>query len=243
MRSLRIAALVLATVGVATASAAGVQMMKETCPGNSFCSDSAVLARQGGDDLKGKYPWWTGVELGNPNGKVKIEVFLSYTCPGCKGHWYDIVKPLMEKYGDRISLIHQPFALPYQPYSYDSTTAAFAAYRLTNNDVKTWVKFSESMFNNQMTFYKGYDKTQKQMWEETFVTYATQLGIDREKFVAAMNGTLTTAGYDAWYSARYARQRTLPGAPSFIVAGWIPWQMNVVEWTFADWSKWLDKNL
>ena len=185
------------------------------------------------------YPWWTGVELANPQGEIRIEGFLAFTCPDCMNHWFTIIKPLIAKYGQNISYVHQPFALPYQDYSYDCSLAGYAVYRLLNNNASAYVQFADSMFNGQNIFFNAFSMSQEEVWTTTFAEWAAPLGITQENLFAAMNGTITTANYDAWYQARMCRQRTMIGAPSFVVNEWLPFELQLDQWTFADWDNWV----
>jgi len=189
------------------------------------------------------YPWWTGVELATAGASPQIEFFGSFTCPDCRDHWTNIIKPILAKYGSKISLVHQPFALPYQSYSMDCTQAALSVYRLTNNSAAQFIAFTDKVFQGQDFFFNTFDLTQRQVWEQTFAKWAAPLGISQDALFAAMNGTTTSANDDAWYSARFARQRTLPGAPTFIINKWLPFDIDTYDWQFSDWEKWIDSAL
>lgn len=189
------------------------------------------------------YPWWTGVELANPNAKIRIEGYLAFTCPDCKQHFMTIIKPILAKYGQNISFVHQPFALPYQYYSYDCTQAAYAVYRLLNNNVSAWVQFSEAMFNGQDIFFNAFSMSQEQVWTSTFAKWAAPLGVSKDNLFAAMVGNITTANYDAWYQARMARQHTFVGAPSFLINEWAPYELQLASWTLEQWEQWIESAL
>lgn len=189
------------------------------------------------------YPWWTGVELANATAPIRIEGYLAFTCPDCRNHWETIIKPLLAKYGDKISFVHQPFALPYQYYSYDATQAAYSVYRLLNNNVTAWKAFSDSVFNGQDFFFNAFTYSQEQVWTVTFAEWAAPLGVTKELLFAAMVGNITTANYDAWYQARMCRQHTFTGAPSFIVNEWAPYELQLDTWTLAQWEQWIDSAL
>lgn len=211
------------------------ELMQAVAAGPS--SSSTELA-----DTKGKYPWWTGIEMGKAGAKIRIDGWFAFTCPGCREHWEDVWLPLVDKYGDRVSFVHQPFALPYQPFSYDATQCAYAVYRLSGNDPKAYRKWANVMFEKQLMVFSAWDMTVRQMWT-TFASWANPLGLKTQDVVDAMNGTKTTANYDAWYQARYARQRSLPGAPTFLINNWIPADLPLGSWSLSDWSRWLDANL
>lgn len=189
------------------------------------------------------YPWWTGVELANPNAEIRIEGFLAFTCPDCRNHWTTIIKPLLAKYGQNISYVHQPFALPYQCYSYDATQAAYAVYRLTYDNATAFREYADALFEGQDFFFNAYTYSQQQVWHQTFAKWAAPLNITAEHLIAAMNGTITTANYDAWYQARYCRQRTMVGAPTFVVNEWLPFELQLDQWTLPQWEKWIDSAL
>ena len=189
------------------------------------------------------YPYWTGVELANASAPIRIEGYLAFTCPDCRHHWTTVVKPLLEKYRHNISFVHQPMALPYQYYSYDCTLAAYAVYRLLENNVTAWTTFADAMFAGQDIFFDAFKMSQEEVWTVTFAKWAAPLKVPKDALFEAMNGTITTANYDAWYQARYCRQRTFTGVPSFVVNGWLPFELQLDQWTFAQWDKWIDAEL
>ena len=195
--------------------------------------------------LKGSdpYPWWTGVELGTAGGSPQIEAFLSFTCPDCRHHYEGILKPLLKKFGHKISVVHQPFALPFQDYSHDAVLAAYSVYRLSNNSVEAWTTYIEKIFTNQDIFFNCYELSQRQVWHEYFGKWANEQGILTHDLISAMNGTVTTANYDAWYAANYARQRTFAGAPQFIINRWLPVELDLPSWNLTRWEAWITSAL
>lgn len=189
------------------------------------------------------YPWWTGVELANRTAPLRIDGYLAFTCPDCRNHWFTIIKPLLAKYGGKISFVHQPFALPYQYYSYDCSQAAYAVYRLLNNNVSAWIAFSDKMFEGQNIFFNAFSMSQEQVWTTTFAEWAAPLGVSKADLFAAMVGNITTANYDAWYQARMCRQRTFVGAPSFVVNDWMAYELQMDQWNLTQWETWVDAGL
>jgi len=233
---------VLAAVAAIAISAAQLQQM---APRGYKCPTPGCLnAERVGNSLTGKYPWWTGVPLGNPEAKIRIDAFLNFACDDCLAHFFGIVLPLLQKYGNKINIVFQPFALPYLPYSYDASLAAWAVYRLTGNNTKAFIDYASLLFNNQNNYFNAYELSQSAVWHNWFGKWATTVGVsDVETLIAAMNGTTTTANYDAWYSARFARQHPFDGAPSFLINEWYPIELHLPEWTLAQWTTWIDQNL
>lgn len=203
---------------------------------------------RGTDSGINPFPWSSGVELGNRNSHVKIEAYLTFTCPDCKHKWLTVIAPLLAKYRHRVSFVHHPFALPYQDYAYDATNAAMCVYRLSGNSTDAWVNYTEQLFANQDVFWNAYSLSQKQVWENYFGAWANKIGIDTETLISAMNGTITSGNDDAWYAAMFARQRTIPEAPTLVLNGWITYidvypNTNIGNWNLTQWESWLETAL
>jgi hypothetical protein len=235
---------------VAVVAAAAVALASAT-PRGPFGTDAAKCktpacrnAERVGNALTGKYPWQTGISLTpNPASKIRLDFFLCYACDDCAAHWFGIVLPLINKYGSRISVYLQPFPLPYQPYAYDAANAAWSVYRLLGNSTSALITYSTKLFQEQDKFFNAYELSQSTVWHDWFGAWAEPLGVRTERLIAAMNGTITTANYDAWYSARFARQRTFDGAPGILINFWYPIELHLAEWTLTQWEKWIDSNL
>eukprot|EP00759_Apiculatamorpha_spiralis_P023044 PhF_6_TR26968/c0_g1_i2/m.39339 len=190
-------------------------------------------------DQEPPYPYWSGVELATAGLQPKIEIFADFTCPDCADHWTGVVQPILQKYSKNISFVSHPFALPYHANSYDATLAALAVYRLTNS-AASYKIYADTLFKNQQVLWNTYTLSQQQVWTNYFGAWAEQsVKVKTIDLINAMNGTITTANDDAWYAARFARQRTLPGAPTFIMDDWLPFDIDTFDMKFADWDKWI----
>ncbi len=67
-----------------------------------------------------------GQIIGNRDAAVYIVEFFDYECPYCK-EMEMVLKKLINKYKDRISLIRYNFPLPNHKYSYDAAIASLCA--------------------------------------------------------------------------------------------------------------------
>jgi protein-disulfide isomerase len=107
---------------------------------------------------------------GNPAAPVTIVEFTDFQCPSCAG-----VQPTLEKlvaeYGDRVRLVVRDFPLDQHEFAAKAAEAAEAA----RAQGKYW-EYAGMLFTNQQAL--SVDKLKE---------YATQAGLDRQKFDAALD--------------------------------------------------------
>ena len=107
---------------------------------------------------------------GNPAAPVTIVEFTDFQCPSCAA-----AQPVLEKvvaeYGDRVRLVVRDFPLEQHEFAAKAAEAAEAA----RAQGKYW-EYATLLFTNQKAL--GVDKLKE---------YATQVGLDRQKFDAALD--------------------------------------------------------
>jgi protein-disulfide isomerase len=107
---------------------------------------------------------------GKVDAPVTIIEFTDYQCPSC-GALHPIVEQLIGEYGEKVRLVIRDFPLDRHENAFKAAEAAEAA----REQGKYW-EYIDILFHNQTTL--GVDKLKE---------YATQLGLDRAKFDAALD--------------------------------------------------------
>jgi protein-disulfide isomerase len=101
---------------------------------------------------------------------VTIVEFTDYQCPSC-AYTQPIIEDILKEYGDRLRLVVRNFPLDQHQNAFKAAEAAEAA----REQGKYW-EYIAILFHNQSAL--GTDKLKE---------YATQLGLDRAKFDAALD--------------------------------------------------------
>jgi protein-disulfide isomerase len=112
--------------------------------------------------------------LGPTDAKVTIVEFLDPECETCRA-MFPHVKRILKEYEGRVRLVVRYFPL------HNNSILAAAANEAAGEQGKYW-EMQELLFTNQPTW--GEQRTPQ---TDAFMSYATQLGLDIEKFRAAMN--------------------------------------------------------
>ncbi|HEX5706259.1 MAG TPA: thioredoxin domain-containing protein [Pyrinomonadaceae bacterium] len=107
---------------------------------------------------------------GNPQASVTVVEFTDFQCPSC-AQQYPVIERIMREYGDRVRLVVRDFPLSQHADAVKAAEAAEAA----REQGKYW-EYVAVLFRNQSAL--GADKLK---------LYATQLGLDRARFDAALD--------------------------------------------------------
>jgi protein-disulfide isomerase len=107
---------------------------------------------------------------GNPAAPVTIVEFTDFQCPSCAGA-QPVLEKLVAEYGDRVRLVVRDFPLEMHEHAAKAAEAAEAA----RAQGKYW-EYASLLFTNQKAL--SVDKLKE---------YATQVGLDRQKFDAALD--------------------------------------------------------
>ena len=108
---------------------------------------------------------------GNPKALVTIVEFTDFECPSC-ARQHPILDRIVNEFGDRVRLVVRDFPLSQHANARKAAEAAEAA----REQGKYW-EYATVLFRNQSAL--GTDKLKQ---------YATELGLDRGKFDAALDG-------------------------------------------------------
>jgi protein-disulfide isomerase len=145
-------------------------------------------------------PVGTSPAKGPADAWVTIVEFSEFQCPFCKR-----VTPTMaqikQTYGDDVRFVFKHNPLPFHPNAEPAARAAFAAQQ----QGKFW-EFHDKAFENQQT-----------LSEENYFAWATELGLNLDKFKADYNGPAAKEAIKQDQTLASARGAT--GTPAFFVNG------------------------
>jgi protein-disulfide isomerase len=138
---------------------------------------------------------------GSLNGKVTIHEFSDFQCPYC-GRVEDTLKEVMKNYGDKVKFVWHDMPLPMHP---DAPLAAQAAREaLKQKGPQAFWSMHDKMFSNQKAIKR--DDLDKD---------AQDLGLDMDKWKAALDGGVHKAEVDA--DAKSGNSVGIQGTPAFII--------------------------
>jgi protein-disulfide isomerase len=156
--------------------------------------------------------------LGSPNATVTVEEFADFQCPTC-GVKHPLMKELVSIYGSRIKFIFRnyPLAIPAHDKAYDASVAAEAA----GLQGRFW-DMQNLLFTNQQAWSSNPD------YRKTWEGYASQIGLDVERWKTDMAGLNAKSRVDA--DLQRGRALNVGSTPSVFVNGMlIPFEQMTIE--------------
>jgi len=144
---------------------------------------------------EGGNPYW-----GPKNAKVTIIEFSDYQCPYC-GRAEKTIKQIKEKYAGKIRLVFRDFPLSFHPNSQKAHEAAGCALE----QGKFW-PMHDKLFENQQA-----------LEVDKLYGYASELGLDAEKFKACLDSGSRSAEITGDQKAGAAAG--VSGTPAFFING------------------------
>jgi len=144
---------------------------------------------------------------GGANAKVVIQEFSDFQCPFC-GRVEPTVKQIMETYGDKIKFVWRHKPLPMHPDAPLASEAAEEAFKEKGAD-GFW-KMHDKLFDNQ--------KTPDGIKREALEKYAGELGLDMNKFKAALDNHTNKDRVDA--DSKVGDDAGISGTPAFVINGY-----------------------
>ncbi len=166
---------------------------------------------------------------GNPNAKVTIVEYSDFQCPFCKRS-EDAVNEVMKTYGDRIKFVWRNMPLPMHPDAPLAAQASMEAFKQKGSD-GFW-KMHDLLYANQPSGQK-----QDGLKREALDTYAQQLGLDMNKWKAALDSQSHKPEVDA--DAKAGNDVGISGTPAFLINGYF---INGAQ-PFAKFRKVIDRAL
>jgi protein-disulfide isomerase len=147
---------------------------------------------------------------GNMNAKVVIQEFSDFQCPYCK-RAEDSVNEVMKNYGDKIKFVWRNLPLPMHQDAPLAAQASMEAFKQKGND-GFW-KMHDLLYANQPS-----QQAQDGLKREKLDTYAQQMGLDMDKWKAALDSQSHKAEVDA--DAKVGNDAGINGTPAFIINGY-----------------------
>jgi protein-disulfide isomerase len=142
---------------------------------------------------------------GGANAKVTIQIFSEFQCPFCKK-----VEPTLaeieKEYGNKIKFVWRNLPLPFHQDAPLASEAAQEAFAQKGN-AGFW-KFHDKLFEGQEQGIK----------RERLEAIATEVGLDLEKFKAALDSHKHKAKVDA--DAKVGNDAGVNGTPGFVINGY-----------------------
>lgn len=142
----------------------------------------------------------TGLVKGNPNAKVTMVEFSDFQCPYC-GQAEPTIKQIFATYGDKVKLVYRHYPLPFHENAFPAALASMCA----NEQGKFW-EYHDKLFSNQ-----------EKLTATDLKTYASQLGLDMEKFNPCLESKKYKAQVDKGYADGGAAG--VSGTPAFFING------------------------
>ncbi len=137
---------------------------------------------------------------GPDDAPVTIVEFADFRCSYCGRFHGQTLAPLLETYGDNVRFVYRDYPI----LGPDSVTGALAGECAADQGV-FW-EFHDLVYANQ-----------QDLSMDAFTTYATDLGMDVDAFIACIDAEETTARVQRDYSA--GQELGVSGTPTFFVNG------------------------
>lgn len=140
---------------------------------------------------------------GNADAVVKLVEYSDLQCPACAS-FQPVVTELLTKYGDKISFEYKHFPLPMHPYAMQAAVAAEAA-----GQQGKFYEFHDMAFQNQEEWSRSAAPA------TFFIKYASEIGLDVDKFKGQMNSTALRDKVKSDQSE--GRALSISGTPTFFL--------------------------
>lgn len=161
--------------------------------------EEAYASRYGRDTMV-ELPLDNHPVRGAPMARVTIAEFSDFECPYC-GRATPIVEQLLEEYPGEIRVVFFNYPLPAHSHAMPAARAAVAA----GNQGKFW-EMHDMLFDHQT-----------QLTDEDIDRYATEIGLDMERFHADLRSAEVQASVDA--DRELGRRLEIEGTPTFFING------------------------
>ncbi len=167
---------------------------------------------------------------GNPNAELVIVEYSDYQCSGCAA-MVDDVEELVEKYGDKIAIVHRTYVLSY----HDNGTAAAVAVESAGLQ-GYWKEYGDYLFENQNDWYYS-NATERTEQFTNYFNIVTEGKGDVDKFVADMSSENTKAKVNFDISLAKQVKDQIQYTPAFFIDNqFIDWaydnpdQLSIVDY-------------
>lgn len=125
---------------------------------------------------------YSDLAFGPKNPKVTLIEYADFQCPAC-GAYYPIVKQLLKDFKGKMLYVYRFF--PLENIHQNALISAKAGYAIYEIDKNKFLKMEDLLFTNQANWENLSDPT------SVFASYATSLGINKNKFLSTLNSNQT----------------------------------------------------
>lgn len=157
---------------------------------------------------------------GNKDAKVVIVEYADYQCSGCASA-VDDVEELIEKYGDKIAIVHRTYVLSYHNNGIAAATAVEAA-----GLQGYWKEYGDYLFENQSDWYYTSDATERTTQFISYFKKATNGKGNIDKFKADMAAENTKAKVNFDISIAKSISGKIQYTPAFFIGD------ELVDWAY-----------
>lgn len=147
---------------------------------------------------------------GSADAKVVIVEYGDFQCPSC-GSVYPYIELVTEKYGDKIAFIFRNFPLTT---IHPNARAAAATAEAAGLQGKFWEMY-DALFSNQNSWSSLGADTRT----STFATYASNIGLDMEKYDATLADSATQINKKINFDLELGKKLGVSGTPTFYING------------------------
>ena len=162
---------------------------------------------------------------GSRQAAVQLVEYSDFQCPAC-GAFEPLVAQVSKYYGDKVAVVYREFPLR-QTHRYAQLAAQAAEAAAEQN--KFW-EYHDLLFARQKSWAGAINV------DPVFRSYATELGLDEEQFVADYNSQKVIDRIDQ--DVRSGTNANIPGTPTFFLNG-----KRISPQSFNDFKKLIDQQL
>lgn len=150
--------------------------------------------------------------FGTSDGKVTLIEYGDFQCPYC-GQAYPQVRPIMDEYGDVVTIIFRNFPITTAHPNAKAAAAAAEAVGLQSSEL--YWKMNDSLYQNQSQWQ---DLTGSQRASQ-FALYAKTIGADMKKYDAALANGAPRVNQKINFDLALAKKINVTSTPTFYLNG------------------------
>lgn len=153
-----------------------------------------------------------GLNMGDPNAKVKVIEFADFQCPACESYWSVLEPSIIKDYIDtgKVYFTYNPFSFLGQGQTWDESVKSAEAAYCASDQQKFW-QYHDLIFANHNGENLG------TYTRDVLLAYAKELGLDQTAFKTCFDsGKYSQQVSD---STKFAGEQGATYTPSFLIDG------------------------
>lgn len=153
-----------------------------------------------------------GLNMGDPNAKVKVTEFADFQCPACASYWAQLEPTIIELYVNtgKVYFTYNPFSFLGQGQEWDESSKSAEAAYCANEQFKFWEYRDIIHANHNGENLGTYTR-------DTLITYSGKLGLDVEAFTSCLDSEKYTQ--QVIDDSQFASSVGSTFTPSFLING------------------------